>query len=87
MARVAITESELVAALTAATASVAPEDARTPAQLAAAAKVPLSRVMKTLRALHAEGRVAAHRIPWVGIDGRSTTVPAYTILPATKAKR
>ena len=86
MARVTITESELVAALAAATKSEAPQDARTPAQFAASAKVPLSRVMKTLRALHAEGRVVSHRIPHIGIDGRSMMVPAYTILPA-KAKR
>ena len=86
MARLAITEQELIAALAEAARGSAPEDARTPAQFAASANVPLSRVMKTLRALHAQGRVVSHRIPHTGIDGRSMMVPAYTILPA-KAKR
>lgn len=87
MARLAITEAELAAALSAAIRSEAPEDARTVVQLAAAAGVVASRVVKTLHALHAEGRIVAHRVPHVAIDGRRCTVPAYTILPAKKAKR
>ena len=87
MARLAITEQELIAALSAAIKSDAPEDARTVAQLAAASGVPASRVVKTLNALHAEGRVVPHRVPHVAIDGRHCTVPAYTILPPPKGKR
>jgi hypothetical protein len=82
-----ITESELLDALAAATKSEAPEDAMTVKQLAVAGKVPTSRIVKTLHALHAEGRLIPHRVPYVGIDGRNTTVPAYTILPAKKARR
>jgi prolyl-tRNA editing enzyme YbaK/EbsC (Cys-tRNA(Pro) deacylase) len=87
MARVTVTESELIDALSAAINSQAPEDARTVHQLARASGVPESRVVKTLRALHEEGRVIAHRVPYTALDGRKTTVPAYTILPAKKAKR
>jgi prolyl-tRNA editing enzyme YbaK/EbsC (Cys-tRNA(Pro) deacylase) len=87
MARVAVTEAELVAALAEAIRSEAPEDARTVQQLALAAGVPTSRVIKTLNLLHADGRVVAHRVPHVAIDGRRTTVPAYTILPPPKGKR
>jgi prolyl-tRNA editing enzyme YbaK/EbsC (Cys-tRNA(Pro) deacylase) len=78
-----ITEQELIAALADATKSEAPEDARTVQQLALAAGVPPSRVVKTLNALHAQGRVVPHRVPHIAIDGRRTTVPAYTILPAS----
>jgi hypothetical protein len=85
MARV--TEQELLAALAEAIKGTAPEDARTVHQLAAAAGVPTSRIVKTLNALNAEGRVRAHRVPHVAIDGRHTTVPAYTILPPPKAAR
>lgn len=82
-----ITEVELMDALAAAIKSEAPEDARTTHQLAKVAGVPESRVAKTLRALASDGRVIPHRVPHVGVDGRRTTVPAYTILPAKKAKR
>lgn len=78
-----ITESELMDALADAIRSEAPEDARTVRQLAEIAGVPESRVNKTLRALHAQGRVTAHRVPHVGVDGRRCTVPAYTIRPAS----
>ena len=87
MARLTITESELIDALASATKSEAPEDARTAHQLARAAGVPESRIMKTLRVLNEEGRVVPHRVPHIALDGRRTTVPAYTILPAKKAKR
>lgn len=82
MARVTITEAELMDALASSIRSEAPEDARTVHQLAKVAGVPESRIAKTLRALASEGRVVPHRVPHVGVDGRRTTVPAYTILPA-----
>lgn len=87
MARIDVTESELLAALAAAMPTAAPEDAKTVQQLAAAANVPTSRIVKALHALHAQGRLVPHRVPHVAIDGRRCTVPAYTILPAKKAKR
>lgn len=74
-----VTEADLLDAL--ATASTAPEDAKTAHEMARETGLALWAVQKALRALHAEGRLRAHRKPHVGIDGRRGLVPAYTILP------
>jgi hypothetical protein len=85
MARLIVTEADLLDAL--ATASTAPEDARTAQELATSHGVVLSRVQKALRALHVQGRLQCHHKQTVYMDGRRGRVPAYTILPAPKAKR
>ncbi len=74
-----ITLAELLDALH--TASEAPEDAQTVAQMAEAMRVRGSTINTALRSLHKQGRVKAYRVPHVGVDGRRMTIPAYTILP------
>ena len=80
MARLVVTEADLLEAL--ASASDAPEDARTVQQMADETGLHAWRIQKALRALHAQGRLQAHRVPHVGIDGRRGMIPAYTIRPA-----
>ena len=86
MARVSITEGELIAALAEAARGSAPEDARTIQELATEYGMPLKRVRAALHALNVAGRLAVHRVTRAALDGRQASVPAYTILPA-KAKR
>jgi DNA-binding IclR family transcriptional regulator len=76
-----ITTADLLDALAEASKGSAPEDARTVQQMADEHGIPNSTVARALRTLAAQGRVMSHRVPHVGIDGRHTTVPAYTILP------
>jgi predicted transcriptional regulator len=85
MARVTITQAELLDAL--ATASVEPEDARTLAEISAETGVAEKRCRDALHALNAAKRLVVHRVTRIALDGRRATVPAYTILPAKKAKR
>lgn len=80
--RISITEADLLDAL--ATASTAPEDARTVQQMAAEMGLSAWRVQSCLRALHAQGRLVMYKVPHVGIDGRRGKVPAYTIRPKAK---
>jgi len=77
---IAITQAELVEALI--RASTAPEDAKTAQQMATESGMALWQVQKALRALHSQGRLQAHRVPFIGIDGRHGMIPAYTIRPA-----
>ena len=79
MSQIVVTEADLLEGL--ATASTGPEDARTVQQMADEKGLHAGRGQKALRALHAQGRVQAHRVPHIGIDGRRGTVPAYTIRP------
>lgn len=85
MARVEITQAELLDAL--ATASAEPEDARTLAELSAETGLSERKTRAALHALNAAQRLVVHRVTRMALDGRNATVPAYTILPAKKAKR
>jgi hypothetical protein len=75
-----ITEAELLEAL--ATASTAPEDARTAQEMAEAAGIDVRRVWKALKALQAQGRLVTHRVARPALGGRTMLVPGYTIAPA-----
>jgi hypothetical protein len=80
-----ITTAELLDAL--ATASSAPEDARTLHELCAEHGLSPKRMRDSLHALNAQGRLGVHQVMRHALDGRRGKVPAYTILPAKKAKR
>lgn len=82
MDSVRVTESDLLDALASAFTSTAPEDARTVQQMATETGWAVWQVQKALRALHAAGRLACYRVPYVGIDGRRGKIPAYTIRAA-----
>lgn len=79
---IAITEAELLDALAAAVHDNAPAEARTARELADELGVALHRVNEALRALHRQGRVVPHRVYRIGVDGRNTPVPAYTVRAA-----
>lgn len=85
MARIVITQAELLDAL--ATGSTDPEDAHTLVEIAAQTGLTQPRTLQALHALKAAGRLIPHRVKRPALDGRIATVPAYTILPAKKAKR
>lgn len=85
MARIVITEGDLLDAL--ASASTAPEDARTMAQLSLETGMGVRKLTAAMHALNAAGRLRVHRVSKIALDGRRSLVPAYTILPAKKAKR
>ena len=74
-----ITESELLDAL--ATASTAPEDARTVCEMVAATGHSEDKIRRALKVFHAAGRLVAHRVRRMAIDGRNSQSTAYTILP------
>ena len=76
-----ITESELIDALAAAASGDAPEEAKTAQELATETGVVLSTTQKALRALFQQGRLQTYRVRRIGMDGRNTLVPAYTITP------
>jgi len=81
-----ITESELLEAL--ASASTAPDDARTVQEMVAATGYGEDKIRRALKVFHASGRLVPHRVRRVAIDGRNGIVSAYTILPPPKvAKR
>lgn len=82
MAAIAITEAELLAALADAARGTEPEDAKTTAEMAESAGIAPKRVLAALKVLHRAGRLQAHRVVRVGIDGRAAKVSAYTVLPA-----
>lgn len=85
MARIVITESELLDALS--TASKEPEDARTIGELMTETGLSQKRVRAALHAFNSKQRLVVHRVTRTALDGRAASVPAYTILPAKKGKR
>lgn len=87
MAVLAITENELIEELARYAAGDAPENAKTVQELALAANVSDGVVHKRLKILQRLGRLKVHFVARERIDGRRQSVPAYTILPAKKAKR
>ena len=86
MARIVITQSDLLDALAAASTGSAPEDARTLTELAAEAGISKERARKGLHALQLQRRLVVHRVPRLDLAGRAALLPAYTILPAKKAR-
>ena len=80
-----ITQNDLLDALR--TANAAPAEARTVNELAELTQWSAKRIREAIGHLAMQDRVATHRVPHRGIDGRNTHVPAYTILPAKPVKR
>lgn len=87
MTRIAITEGELLDALTTATRGAAPDDALTVREMAEATGASTKRVQQTLQRLQREGRLTIHHVERIRIDGLRTLVPAYTIAPLKKPTR
>ena len=85
MARIAITQAELLDALS--TASLEPEDAMTLRELCVEFSLAEARMRRALHALAKQSRLRAHQVTRSALDGRQAKVPAYTILPAKKGKR
>ncbi len=87
MARVTITEAELLEALGSAHIT-APDDALTMAEWKAEMpSVGEKRLRAALLALKRTGRLGIHRVQRESLDGRAISVQAYTILPKKKAAR
>lgn len=82
-----ITESEIMAALAAAAAGDAPDEARTSQEMATAAGVSVRHVVAALKLFQAQGRLHVHRVMRMALDGRRATVAGYTITPAAKRKK
>lgn len=89
MARVEITDSEIVDALNAAigTGEMAPADAFSREEIHDATGWGLPRISKHLRALKAQGQVEIVIVSRERVDGRLGPVPCYRFLRSKKAKR
>jgi DNA-binding transcriptional regulator PaaX len=79
--RIAISESELLEAIATAGVGAGPEEARTVAELCDTIGTGHLRVRKGLHLLKKAGRLQVHRVLREGLDGRLSTVAAYTISP------
>ncbi len=80
MEAITITTAEIIDALKA--AGTAPKAAKTVAQLCFETCRGQESVRKSLRILHAAGRLVRHQVESTDIAGRRCTIPAYTIRPA-----
>ena len=81
MARLVVTESELLEALVAAMPGTAPEDAMTARELAESVGMSKDWVGKCLRRFQAAGRLVVHQVRRHDLAGREQVLPAYTIRP------
>jgi hypothetical protein len=82
MTRIEITTADILAALE--TASNAPEDARTMAEIKQETGVGEKRLRAALVAIREEGRLQVHHVVRRDLSGKSQKVPAYTISPRVK---
>jgi hypothetical protein len=82
----AISESELLDALAAATREDAPEHARTANELAAESGICIKRVRAALAVVKAQGRLNIYTVSREALDGRLSRVAGYTITPAKKGR-
>lgn len=85
MSSVTITEGDLLDALV--TASAAPEDARTVAEIQQTTGIGEKRLRRAMLALQSDGRLQVHRVVRRSLDGRAVLVPAYTVTPKRKGKK
>jgi hypothetical protein len=76
--RIAITENELLAALTVTTD--APDNAKTVRELVKETGLPKNRIKQALFQFQDEERLIVHQVLRVGLDGRPRPVPAYAVL-------
>jgi DNA-binding Lrp family transcriptional regulator len=76
-----ITEAELLNALAAAAPGKAPREAKTLTELSEETEVSPLKVQRALKEYQKQGRLVAHRVQRMAIDGTQRQVPAYTILP------
>ena len=83
-----ITESELLDALTLATAGAGPAEARTCAEIVEETGIALGRVRKALKEAKRAGRLNIHSVSREALNGSRIFVAGYTITPASPpAKR
>lgn len=85
--KIQITESELLTELRKSAPPIAPSDAMTAAELAKATGLGKTAIRKRLEELRREGRLLTWRVHRQDESGRVQSTPAYTIIPAKKAKR
>lgn len=81
---IAITESELIEALSAAAPGRGPKEARTLAELAMDTGLDVRKVRGALLFLKSQGRLATHRIQRERLNGTPMTHVGFTILPAQR---
>lgn len=79
MARVDVTEADLLAALRDAATPHDPDDARTVMELADAMGMTEKRARAQVAALIRAGRVECVRVTRTAMDGRAAKVPAYRL--------
>jgi len=80
--RLAISAAEILDALASAAKGSAPSEAKTVRELQdVMGGIHHQRVRDALHILAAQGRLGVHRVTRTALDGRSSSVPAYTILP------
>lgn len=77
----AITEAEILDALSSALGDKGPDHAMTQEQMARAFGINVKRVRQAMRELQSQGRLRSHRVIRVGLNGISQPVTAYTIQP------
>jgi DNA-binding transcriptional regulator PaaX len=80
-----ITTDEILDALV--TASTAPEDARTMAEIKQETGIGEKRLRRALVSIRDEGRLQVHHVVRRDLSGKPQKVPAYTIAPRKRAKR
>lgn len=80
----AITESELIEALSAAAPGRGPSEARTLSELAMETGIDQRKIRSALLFLKGQGRLARHRIQRERLNGTPMTYVGFTILPAQR---
>lgn len=85
MSSVTITTADILDALV--TASTAPEDARTMAEIRQETRIGEKRLRAALVAIREEGRLQVHHVVRRDLSGKPQKVPAYTIAPKKKAAK
>lgn len=88
MARIEITENELLDAIAAAAplGRKGPADARTAQEISASAGMSIWAVRKALAVLQRAGRLTVHQVNRPCIAGVNRAVPAYTITSVKKRR-
>lgn len=81
MARVVISEADILDALAAAAPGDGPKEARTLRELARDQRISERRVREALRVLQQQGRLKPHKVNRPRLDGSPFTCTAFTITP------
>lgn len=88
MARLTITEAEILSELDGALAAASgPEGAKTTKEIMDDKGWSNDKALRALAVLGKQGRLRVHQVQRPALDGRQMWVPAYTVLPAKGAAR